>query len=305
MRPDSLPAPLAPPRMSFRSRASVAFALLIPVFSFADPIRVAGSDLAEASLVAGLKEGPRPPGKDWVLKLEGTNPGLAALRSGSVEAAVVLLESLPTVTDAAIEFLPLAYRAPSIVVSSSNPIAQISLPALAAVVGEGEIENFLRWSELGLPGDWSARTISVHTGSVADPLLLEYIRLRVLKSARLKGSITSPATIESLLARLREDEAALGILSAPPSQMAGLRTVPVALANGEIAFGPTPDNVHAGDYPMRMVMAVAVARERTPRSNAALRVLLSDEMAQAFAAHGFVPVPGGARARLTPAASFP
>lgn len=58
-----------------------------------------------------------------------------------------------TLRNPAIDFIPLVYRAPVIVVSARNPLAEITLPALAAVLGEGETESYRRWSELGLPGD--------------------------------------------------------------------------------------------------------------------------------------------------------
>lgn len=291
--------------MNFRPHAAVLLAVALPVALAADSVRLAGSDLAEPALKAALQDGASAPGKDWHIDLAGTKPGLDALRTGGADVAVVILESLPAAKDPAIEYTALAYRAPVIVVSDRNPIDGIALPALAAVLGEGETENYRRWSELGLPGEWSARTISIHAAAIDDPLLLDYLRLRVLKSPRLKTSLATSTTTAVLLTRLREDESALGILPSLPVDMTGLKAVPVALSTGGIAFGPTPENVHASDYPMRMILAIATARGSGERAALGLRVLLSDRVAQALASHGFVPVPAGVRARLSVAVTVP
>jgi hypothetical protein len=288
-----------------RFQVAALAAAALPFALHAQAVRLVGSDLAAPALEAALLAGGGAAGVEWKLDLAGTKPGLDSLRAGTADIAVVLLESLPSAADGAIAYAPIAYRAPVIVVSDRNPIAGISLPALAAVLGEGETENYRRWSDLGLPGEWSARTISIHAASADDPLLLDYLRFRVLKSPRLKSSLAAGLDVTAAVARLREDESALGILPALPADMSGLKAVPVALNAGGIPFGPTPENVHAGDYPMRMILAVATAHDADPRTPAARRVLLSDRVAQALVGHGFVPVPAGVRSRLSVAAGAP
>lgn len=280
-------------------------AIALPCSASAGTIRLAGSDLAAPALAGVLQTGPVLQGMEWKLDMTGSKPGLDALRAGSADAAVVLVESLPAKGEPGIDYTPLAYRAPVIVVSANNPIPQITLPALAAVLGEGETENYRRWSELGLPGEWSARTILISAASLEDPLLLDYLRLRVLKTPRLKTSIATGTPAAALLARLRQDESAIGIFPSMPADMTGLRVVPVALNTGGIAFGPTPENVHAGDYPMRLILVVATTHGAGEPTTSAIRALLADSVAQALASHGFVPVPAGVRARLATAAAVP
>lgn len=287
-----------PIRVNHRPIAAGLLLTGLPLLIRADAIRLAGSDLAKPAVAAGLASGATGTGAGWVLAMDGTRPGLEALRAGSADGAVVLVESLPAGRDPAVEYMPLAYRVPVIVVSAGNPLAQIELPALAAVLGEGEAESFRRWSELGLPGEWSARTISILTSSGDDPLLLDFLRHRLLKSGRLRTSVATGVPTEALLARLREDESALGILGSPPADMNGLKALPLALDAGGIGFGPTAANVYAGDYPLRMVLAVAYLRDPDSRRAGMLRTLLSDGVANALAGHGFVPAPAGVRARL-------
>jgi hypothetical protein len=283
----------------------ILFATALPAAMSAEIVRLAGSDLAAPALAGVMAAASPGQGIDWKVDLKGTKPGLDALRAGTADATIVLLESLPSTRDPALEYTPLAYRAPAILVSAGNPLSQITLSALSAVLGEGETENYKRWSELGLPGDWSARTISISVASVEDPLLLDFLRFRVLKSPRLKSSIVTGAPAAALLTRLREDDSAIGIFPSIPADMTGLRAVPVALNAGGIGFGPTSDNVHAGDYPMRMILAVARVRDGGGPSEEAVRALLSDRVAQALASHGFVPVPAGMRARLAAAVGAP
>jgi ABC-type phosphate transport system substrate-binding protein len=296
---------LASLRLNSRFHVVLPLALALPVALAADTVRLVGSDLVAPALGVVLQENPPADGGAWRLDLAGTKPGLDALRAGMADIAIVLLESLPAGRDPTIEYAPLAYRAPVVVVSDRNPIAGISLPALAAAIGEGETENHRRWSDLGLPGEWSARTISVHAASADDPLLVDYLRLRILRSPRMKASIATGAGTAAILERLREDESALGILPAMPDDMTGLKALPMALNIGGIPFGPTPENVHAGDYPMRMILAVATPRGAEPRVATGRSVLLSDTVAQALAAHGFVPVPSGVRSRLPVAIAAP
>jgi hypothetical protein len=291
--------------LNSRFHVAVLLAIALPVALAADTVRLSGSDLAAPALDDVLERNAPGPDSEWRFDFAGTKPGLDALRAGTADIAIVLLESLPTAPDPEIEYTPLAYRAPVVVVSDRNPLAGISLSALAAVLGEGETGNYRRWSDLGLPGDWSARTISVHVASADDPLLLDYLRLRVLKSPRLKSSLATGAGTAALLTRVREDESALGILPALPVDMSGLKVVPVSLNTGGIPFGPTPENVHASDYPMQMILAVAIARGAGSGAVAGRRVLLSDSVAQALAGHGFVPVPPGVRARLSVALALP
>ncbi|HUG10073.1 MAG TPA: hypothetical protein VMM36_03620 [Opitutaceae bacterium] len=291
--------------MNSRLHVAVLLAVSLPVALAANTVRLAGSDFAGPALGEVLKKNPPSRGGEWLLDLVGSKPGLDAVRAGTADVAIVLLESLPTASDPDIDYTPLAYRAPVIVVSDRNPISGISLPSLAAVLGEGETENFRRWSDLGLPGEWSARTISVQAASADDPLLLDYLRSRVLKSPRLKSSLATGAGTAALLTRLREDESALGILPAMPADMTGLKSVPVALNDAGIPFGPTSENIHAGDYPMRMIMALATARDAGSGAAAGRRRLLSDTIAQALAEHGFVPVPSGVRARLSASVKVP
>lgn len=298
-------ASFASPRMNPRIHAVLSLVLALSAAASAQSIRLAGSDLAEPALRAALQQVATTRVADWRLDLAGSKPGLDALRAGTADIAVVLLESLPAAQDPAIDYTPLAYRVPVVVVSDRNPIDGISLPALAAVLGEGETENYRRWSDLGLPGGWSARTISAHAASADDPLLLDYLRLRVLKSPRLKTSLATGLDLAAAVARLREDESALGVLPAMPAGVSGIKAVPVAPDASGIPFGPTPENVHAGDYPMKLVLALATVRNAQARVTAACRVLLSDGVAEALAAHGFVPVPSGVRSQQAVAGSAP
>ena len=151
--------------MNSRLHVAALVAIALPVSLAADIVRLAGSDLAGPELAAVLKANSPSPGGEWLIDLAGTKPGLDALRAGKADIALVLLESLPTASDPGIEYMPLAYRAPVVVVSERNPLAGLSLSALAAVLGEGETENYRRWSDLGLPETLAAADLAMRLGA--------------------------------------------------------------------------------------------------------------------------------------------
>ena len=81
---------------------------------------------------------------------------------------------------------------------------------------------------------------------------------------------------------------------------AGGRLRGLALAAGptEPAYLPTPENVHAGAYPLRLALYVSFPREKAQELQRFLKFLLSDETAAALAPADFVPMPVGVRNQL-------
>jgi len=74
-----------------------------------------------------------------------------------------------------------------------------------------------------------------------------------------------------------------------------LRVLAVAAGPTEPAYAPTPEKVHHGSYPLRMVLYVLFPRAAAPGLLRFLKFLRSDETAAALAPAHFVPLPRRAR----------
>jgi phosphate transport system substrate-binding protein len=56
-----------------------------------------------------------------------------------------------------------------------------------------------------------------------------------------------------------------------------LRPLLIAKGEGDPAFGPTTENIHAGDYPLRITLYVAYRAENAEKLAALLPFFWSDE----------------------------
>ena len=83
-----------------------------------------------------------------------------------------------------------------------------------------------------------------------------------------------------------------------PADAAGVHLLLVSRRDNEAAFSPTPENIHAGDYPLRLPFCIVFRPEKTAVLLPMLRFLLGDEVAANLAAAEFVPVPANARKQV-------
>ncbi len=65
------------------------------------------------------------------------------------------------------------------------------------------------------------------------------------------------------------------------------------------AFSPTDDNVHYGDYPIRLAFYVVYKERDQARAQKVLRVLLNDDLAAALRGNNLVALPDTVRRKLT------
>ncbi|HVU24665.1 MAG TPA: phosphate ABC transporter substrate-binding protein, partial [Opitutus sp.] len=66
----------------------------------------------------------------------------------------------------------------------------------------------------------------------------------------------------------------------------------------EIAYAPTPEHVHAGNYPLRLPLWLVVRRAAAAADLEFLQFLVGDDVARALERAGFVPLPRQARDEL-------
>lgn len=272
--------------------------LLAPVVVVnAAPIRVAGSDLLAEAIGGDLREFAKKNDLEVAIDMRGSRLGLEALQSGQADFA--LLAFGPHDAKPGPEFVTrvAGYMTAVLVVPADLPLTQVTYPQLAGVYGASEVNNFKRWSDLNVRGEWGGRTITAVSTTRRVGLSIDLFRLAVLQTPEFKPTVLMFDDQAKALERLGAADGGLALVSVPPENPA-LKVLLVAKASGDVAYGPTPENLHTGDYPLRLPVHLVLRKESAPKLNFLLRRLLSDESAPAWSKAGLVPLPVQARNQL-------
>lgn|GEM_PF-1997716 len=99
---------------------------------------------------------------------------------------------------------------------------------------------------------------------------------------------TSP---EEWRRHLLPSEGGLGLVAFSPPLDGGLNVLALALNQGGIAFAPTAENVHRGDYPIRWPVYLVFRRDDVKELYALLQFLLGEEAAASLGKGDLLPVP--------------
>jgi hypothetical protein len=87
--------------------------------------------------------------------------------------------------------------------------------------------------------------------------------------------------------------------AAPRLDEGGANVLRVSRGDENVAFGPTPENVHAGDYPLRLTLWLAVRPEFQSAGGLDLvRFLLDDEVARRISCAQVLPLTRPVREQL-------
>jgi ABC-type phosphate transport system substrate-binding protein len=280
--------------MNFSSRILVSFLLLSPILH-GQEIRIAASDL--------LSDFIEPPLLSYAAEREvaldidsiGSLPALDQLRANEIDLAVIAVPEGDEVPREEFRVYPFAYDIAVVVVNENNPISEITVPQLGGIFGDQEEFNFNSWGDLGLSG-WGSRNIKALSGTSEGSISLELFKYSVLKGGRMKSGVAmvNASEIEGLL---NSDAASIGILSGMPENQ-NLKALMVAPDSNSPAFGPTDDNVHFGDYPIRLAFYVVFKQRDQARLKPMIRVLLGDEVAEALKSNDLVALPETVRRKL-------
>ena len=229
------------------------------------------------------------------LALDGSRPGLDQLKAGRADLALLVLPPEEEPAAAAFASATLAYHRVIFLVPPPAPLAQISLDQLAGIFGVGGAASYARWGEVGLTGDWSGSAIAPQVPAVGAGIAMEYFRQTVLHGRDLKSNVGRYDSPGDLVQRLAGDSRAIALAGAPPPKAGVAKIVPVAVRADEPAYLPTPENLHSGDYPLRLPLRVVFRHESEPAIRSLLQFLFSDELAQQLERAGVVPLPAAAR----------
>ena len=257
-------------------------------------IRVAGSDLLGVDFSKALYEFAGRHDLSLALALDGSRSGFDQLKAGRADLALLMVPVGEESTLAGFESFTLGYHLVVVLVPTTLPLEQVTLDELGGIFGEGGSSNFSRWSDLGLVGERAISAIEPHVPAVGRGIAVEYFRHYVLHGRAFKSSVARYATRTELRNRLGPDSRAIAVAPARIDDPM-LKVVSVALRAGEPAFLPTLENVHSGDYPLRLPLRLVCRRESLERIRPLLRHFFSDDVAAQLVLADILPLPVSAR----------
>jgi len=275
--------------------------LLLPltliVTTQAEEIRIAASDLLADYIKAPLEAYAAENDSTFVVDSIGSLPALDRLRSDEIDLAIIAVPDGDEVPRDEFSVYPFAYDVAVIVVNASNPIDEISVARLGGIFGSKEELNLNTWGELGLSG-MGSRNIKALAGTSDESIALELFKYSILKGSVMKPSVSmvKDTEVEDLL---RSDAASIAILSRMPEN----RNIKVLMVSSDSdtyapAFGPTDDNVHYGDYPIRLAFYIVYNLRDDAKLRPIVRELLNDEVATSLRSNDLVSLPETVRSKF-------
>lgn len=259
---------------------------------------IAGSDVLAPALLAGLRQ-VAPAGKS--VDLAGTLAARRGLVAGQVGCALLLIrpeEGAPP-GPAGIELVtvPFARAAAVVAVHRSNPVEQISFASLAGLLARESAAPIGNWSELPGGGRNDLPTIAIH--SPEGSFVRELVRGLALGQVPFKETVRLETPALPARETLATVSGALVLLPFPAAGDAKLLQVADARPGRPLtAYSPTELNIHNGDYPLSLPIALYIRKDQLSIYAPVARWLLSAEAADKLRFHGLVPAPPALRARF-------
>lgn len=273
--------------------------LLISIGAFstaqAEEIRIAASDLLADYIVAPLDAYSLEEGVDFKVESIGSIPALDRLRSDEIDLAIIAVPQGTEVPSGEFNAYPFAYDVAVVVVNESNPINEVSIGHLGGIFGTNEEYSFNTWGDLGLSG-WRSRNIKPLVGTSEESIVLELFKYTVFKRGGMKPGVAMVRAdeVEDLLG---SDAAAVALLSNPPKSGKS-KVLLVSESDGAPAFGPSDDNIHYGDYPIRLAFYIIYNGRDDAKLSQVIRLLFDDEVASALRENDLVALPDTVRRKL-------
>jgi ABC-type phosphate transport system substrate-binding protein len=258
--------------------------------------RIAASDLLADFITEPLQASGEEHSIEFKVDSIGSLPALERLRSDEIDLAIIAVPEDTDVPRDEFRVFPFAYDVAVIAVNQSNPINEISLASLGGIFGANEESNYTTWGDLGLSG-WGSRSIKTLAGQNDKSISLELFKFSVLRGGQMKTTVASVKDSE-LEGSLLSDAASIAILPRVPKS----KKVKALMISSEVdgpAFSPTDDNVHYGDYPIRLAFYIVYNQRDEALAQKVLRVLLNDDLAASLRDNNLIALPDTVRRKLT------
>ncbi|MGD8616744.1 MAG: phosphate ABC transporter substrate-binding protein PstS family protein, partial [Gammaproteobacteria bacterium] len=193
--------------------------------------------------------------------------------------------------------VPVAIDALAVFVHKDNPIQGMTIPQVDAVFSStrrcgapAEIDD---WGDLGLEGSWKARSIQLY-GRNSVSGTYGYFKENALCKGDYKNTVNEQPGSASVVQSVSSSLNGIGY-SGIGYKTSGVRTVPLARADGEAYIEATPDNAINGSYPLARFLYVYVNkhpnRPLPPLEREFVKMVLSRTGQNVVVKDGYIPLP--------------
>ncbi|SFA73834.1 ABC-type phosphate transport system, substrate-binding protein [Collimonas sp. OK607] len=184
---------------------------------------------------------------------------------------------------------PQRTTAQAIFVNQHNPLARITLPQLAGILGAHP--GITRWGQLGLTGEWADRPITIYVPPRVAPNAMS-MQVMVLKGGAWSSAVHEGSIAETAQAIAR-DPGAIGFGGFEEGGP-GLKTLAAAATDGGPFYTGTGDSASSGRYPLTRYMYIRLNRKNGEQLSAPvkefLRYILSREGQEPILYSGYFPL---------------
>jgi phosphate transport system substrate-binding protein len=192
-----------------------------------------------------------------------------------------------------------AVDALAVFVHKDNPIQCLTLKQVDAIFSKNRKGGFAKdittWGDLGLTGEWANKPISLYGRNAASGTY-GYFKEVALFHGDYKDSVKEQPGSSAVVQGIASDKFAIGY-SGVGYKTADVRTVPLALDEGQKCFDALAENAYSGDYPLARFLYVYLNKnpnqDLDPMRREFIRFVFSRQGQQIVLKEGFYPVSSG------------
>ena len=260
-------------------------------------LTVVGSDLLGAPFATAVADFARGRELTINLDLSGTRLGYEQLQAGKADLGLLVFDPKEKIPGDPYVVAPVAYHTAVVVVPAELSLTQLSIQQLRTIYGESEAAPYKRWNDLGVAGSWGDIPILPVISGPGGGLSYDLFRYTVLTSPKLRTTVTlrddGPAALKQVSGR----DGGIVVVPVLPAGNPALKTLLLARGVNDVAFGPTPDNLYSGDYPIRLPLYLVFRKDAAPRVLPLLRFFLSEDAVPLWQNAQLIPLPAQARTK--------
>lgn len=278
--------------------------ILIPIALFfcsfsalltAEGLRISASDLLSDYIEEPLNAAAQQRDTSYQVKGGGSLPALQLLEAGKVDLAIVAIPAGEALPEGDFTVQSFVYATAVVVVSQDNPLDELSLAQLGGIFGPNEALNLTNWGQFQLPG-WESRGIKAVAAQNSESVALELFKHQVLSNDELKTgvSVLKQPQVERLV------ESDLGVIAVLPGLPKSAKLKPLMLSTDSTkpAFGPNENNIHYGDYPLRLAFYLVYRSSDAQKLDPVFSILYGEEVTELLRQNNLFCLPDTVRRKV-------
>lgn len=185
----------------------------------------------------------------------------------------------------------------AVFVNKDNPIESLSLPQVDAVFSKtrrlGLKDSISTWGQVGLTGDWAARTISLYGRNSASGTY-GFFKEHALGNGDYKDEVKEQPGSASVVQGVTEDIGAIGY-SGIGYKTSGVKAIALAPKDGVPPIAANATNVYNGTYPLARFLLLYINKDPQkpldPLVREFVKFVLSKEGQEVVIKDGYMPLP--------------